>query len=74
MKKQPNASSISIMSDTDSIHYTDEITTFSENELERLLGLAAPPVCLLGGWAVHLHVTEPFEAELLANSIRSAVI
>jgi hypothetical protein len=51
------------MSDTDSSHYTDGITTFSENELERLLGLAAPPVCLLGGWAVHLHVTEPFEAE-----------
>lgn len=51
------------MSDTDRIHYTDDITGFSESELERLLGLVAPPVCLLGGWAVHIHVTEAFEAE-----------
>ena len=51
------------MSDTDRIHYTDDITAFSENELERLLGLVVPPVCLLGGWAVHLHVTNAFEAE-----------
>ena len=25
--------------------------------------MAAPPVCLLGGWAVHLHVTDAFRAE-----------
>lgn len=51
------------MSGTDRSHYTDDVTAFSENELERLLGLVAPPVCLLGGWAVHLHVTQAFEAE-----------
>lgn len=63
MKKRRNASSRGSMSDTDRIHYTDDITAFSENELERLLGLVAPPVCLLGGWAVHLHVTDVFETE-----------
>lgn len=51
------------MSETDRAHYTPEITEFSERELQRLLEVAFPPVCLLGGWAVHLHVTEAFEAE-----------
>ena len=51
------------MNETDRIHYTPEVTAFSENELERLLGLASPPVSLLGGWAVHIHVTEAFENE-----------
>ena len=51
------------MSETDRAHYTPEITNFSEGELQRLLEVASPPVCLLGGWAVHLHVTEAFEAE-----------
>lgn len=63
MKKRRNASSRGSMSDTDRSRYTDDITAFSENELGRLLGLVVPPVCLLGGWAVHLHVTEAFEAE-----------
>lgn len=51
------------MNETDRIQYAPEVTSFSENELERLLGLASPPVSLLGGWAVHIHVTEAFEEE-----------
>lgn len=51
------------MSEADRSQYAGEVTTYSENELERLLNLATPPVCLLGGWAVHLHVAEAFEAE-----------
>ena len=51
------------MSDADRSQYSDEVTQFSENELQRLLEVAAQPVVLLGGWAVHLHVTGPFEAE-----------
>lgn len=51
------------MNEADRIQYAPEVTAFSENELERLLGLASPPVSLLGGWAVHIHVTEAFEEE-----------
>lgn len=51
------------MSDADRSQYSEEVTEFSESELQELLEVASPPVSLLGGWAVHLHVTEPFEAE-----------
>jgi len=51
------------MSDADRSQYAEEVTQFSEEELQRLLDVAAPPVCLLGGWAVHLHVTDAFRAE-----------
>jgi hypothetical protein len=51
------------MSDADRSQYSDEVTEFSESELQQLLEIATPPVSLLGGWAVHLHVTDPFEAE-----------
>jgi hypothetical protein len=51
------------MSDADRSQYSDEVTEFSESELQQLLEVTSPPVCLLGGWAVHLHVTEAFEAE-----------
>lgn len=51
------------MSDADRSQYAEEVTQFSEQELQRLLDVAAPPVCLLGGWAVHLHVTDAFQAE-----------
>lgn len=51
------------MSDADRSQYADEVTTFSESELQQLLDAAAPPVCLLGGWAVHVHVTDAFRAE-----------
>ena len=51
------------MSDADRSQYAEEVPQFSEQELQRLLDVAAPPVCLLGGWAVHLHVTDAFQAE-----------
>ena len=51
------------MSDADRSQYAEEVTQFSEQELQHLLDVAAPPVCLLGGWAVHLHVTDAFRAE-----------
>jgi len=51
------------MSDADRSQYSDEVTEFSESELQQLLEVTSPPVSLLGGWAVHLHVTEAFEAE-----------
>ena len=52
-----------IMSEADRSQYADEVTTFSESELQHLLEVAAPPVCLLGGWAVHIHVTDAFREE-----------
>ena len=51
------------MSDADRSQYSDEVTEFSESELQQLLEVTSPPASLLGGWAVHLHVTEAFEAE-----------
>jgi hypothetical protein len=51
------------MSNADRNQYSDEVTAFSESELQQLLEVTSPPVCLLGGWAVHLHVTEAFKAE-----------
>lgn len=51
------------MSDADRSQYSDEVTEFSERELQQLMEIASPPVCLLGGWAVHLHVTNAFQAE-----------
>jgi hypothetical protein len=51
------------MSDADRSQYADEVTAFSESELQHLLEVAAPPVCLLGGWAVHIHVTDAFREE-----------
>lgn len=41
----------------------DEVTAFSESELQHLLEMASPSVCLLGGWAVHIHVTDAFHEE-----------
>jgi hypothetical protein len=51
------------MSDADRSRYAEEVTRFSEQELQRILDIVSPPICLLGGWAVHLHVTEAFQAE-----------
>lgn len=51
------------MSDADRSQYAEEITSFSETELQHLLEVASPPVCLLGGWAVHIHVTDAFHDE-----------
>ena len=50
------------MSSGDRSQYVDAVTTLSERELQDIMAAASPPVCLLGGWAVHLHVTEGFQA------------
>lgn len=44
-------------------YYVDQITTLSERELQTVLQAVEPPVCLLGGWAVHLHVTDGFRRQ-----------
>ncbi|PSP66676.1 hypothetical protein BRC85_09385 [Halobacteriales archaeon QS_1_69_70] len=44
-------------------YYVDEITDISEQELRPLFQTVEPPACLLGGWAVHLHVNDGFQAE-----------
>lgn len=44
-------------------YYVDEITDISEQELRPLCGTVEPPACLLGGWAVHLHVNDGFQSE-----------
>lgn len=41
-------------------YYVDEITDISEQELRPLCQIVEPPACLLGGWAVHLHVDDGF--------------
>lgn len=37
------------------------MTELSEKELQSVFSVAEPPICLLGGWAVHLHVNPGFE-------------
>lgn len=44
-------------------YYVPQVTELSERELHAVFDAAQPPVCLLGGWAVHLHVTPGFHAE-----------
>lgn len=44
-------------------YYVDQVTDLSEQELQSVFDVAEPPVCLLGGWAVHLHVNPQFEEE-----------
>lgn len=48
------------MSRADRGQYAEAVTGLSEGELQDVLGVADPPVCLLGGWAVHLQVIEGF--------------
>jgi len=48
------------MSNADRSQYAEAVTRLSEGELRDVLTAAEPPVCLLGGWAVHLHVTDGF--------------
>lgn len=43
-------------------YYVDEITNISEQELGLLCRTVVPPACLLGGWAVYLHVNDGFRA------------
>lgn len=40
--------------------YVEEVTDISEQELRPLCQTVEPPACLLGGWAVHLHVNDGF--------------
>lgn len=49
------------MSNADRSQYAEPVTTLSEGELQDVLSAAEPPVCLLGGWAVHLQVTGGFQ-------------
>lgn len=49
------------MSDADRSQYVEAVTILSEEELQDVISVAEPPVCLLGGWAVHLHVTDGFQ-------------
>lgn len=48
------------MSNADRSQYAEAVTRLSEGELSDVLTTAEPPICLLGGWAVHLHVTDGF--------------
>ena len=49
------------MSNADQSQYAEAVTTLSEGELQDVITVAEPPACLLGGWAVHLHVTGGFQ-------------
>lgn len=49
------------MSNADRSQYAEAVTTLSEKELQDIISVAEPPTCLLGGWAVHLHVTNGFQ-------------
>ena len=42
-------------------YYVDQVTQLSEQELQAVFQAVVPPVCLLGGWAVHLHVNSGFQ-------------
>jgi hypothetical protein len=44
-------------------YYVDEVTDISEQELRPLCQTVEPPACVLGGWAVHLHVNDGFREE-----------
>ena len=44
-------------------YYVPQVTELAEQELQAVFEAAEPPVCLLGGWAVHLHVNPGFHSE-----------
>ena len=44
-------------------YYVPQVTALSEQELQAVFEAAQSPVCLLGGWAVHLHVSPGFHSE-----------
>lgn len=52
-------------------YYVDEVTDISEQELRPLCHTIDPPACLLGGWAVHLHVNDKFQSEYRRGYIGS---
>lgn len=43
-------------------YYVPQVTELSEQELRAVFEVARSPVCLLGGWAVHLHVNSGFQS------------
>jgi len=49
------------MSNADRSQYAETVTRLSEEELQDVVSVVEPPICLLGGWAVHLHVTTEFQ-------------
>jgi len=51
------------MSNADRSQYAEAVTTLSEQELQEIISVAEPPACLLGGWDVHIHVTEGIDRE-----------
>lgn len=51
------------MRDVGQHFYSDVITTLSEQHLQQILEVAEPPVCLIGGWAVHAYATNAFERQ-----------
>lgn len=44
-------------------YYTENIVKLSRRDLEKVLKESEPPLCLVGGWAVYLHVKSGFEEE-----------
>lgn len=44
-------------------YYVPQVTEISEQELQSVFNVATPPICLLGGWAVHLHVNNGFQTQ-----------
>jgi hypothetical protein len=44
-------------------YYVPQVTQISQQELQSVFDVAEPPVCLLGGWAVHFHVNDGFQQE-----------
>lgn len=44
-------------------YYVPQVTELSERELQAVFEAVQPPVCLLGGWAVHLYVSTGFHSE-----------
>jgi hypothetical protein len=55
-------------------YYVPQVTDLSRQELQSVFDVAEPPVCLLGGWAVHVHVNAGFEREHGRAYIHSDVI
>lgn len=49
------------MSQADQAQYASEVTDLSQRELRSIFDTVEPPICLLGGWAVHFHVKEKYE-------------
>lgn len=52
------------MSKADQAQYARTVTRLSERELQSVFDFAVPPLCLLGGWAVHFHVNDGFQSTL----------